>query len=136
VKDARAAERTRFARYARSLADRMALRDWTTTISSDLPCDPDALASVVCCEGRRHVTIRLSVEILESDPAEQRQIMCHELLHCHFAAAAKIAEKQLEEDQYEVFKLMLEYGIDAVAESWAAHLPLPGDDAKPTEASP
>jgi hypothetical protein len=135
VSDWRAAERTRFAHYARSLADRMALRDWTTTISSDLPCDPDALASVVCCEGRRHATIRLSVEFLEGEPAEQRQIMCHELAHCHFAAAARIAEKQLG-DQHESFKLMLEYGIDAVAESWAAHLPLPGDDAKPTEEGP
>jgi hypothetical protein len=136
VKDARAAERERFAHYARTLADRMHLRDWAVSVSEDLPNDPGDLATVGCCEGRHHATIHLSVAFLESSPGEQRQAICHELLHCHFAAATKIAERQLGSLREGAFGLMMEYGIDAVAESWAAHLPLPENDAKPTEEGP
>lgn len=110
--------------YFRCLADLMWLRDWTITIS-DSPPEAGAYAAVECLEGRRRAIISLSDHFLDGmSESDQRQVATHELTHLHFEAAAVVAERAMG-DRWKDFRLLLEYGVDGIADAFAERLPLP-----------
>lgn len=118
--------------YARDLADKMELRDWTVNIVNEPPGNENWGASAECRYGRKFVNIRFCNEFDEWKPENQRSTMVHELLHCHFAAVTQhLADargnvgKTWVDLLDHVVKTHLEYGIDAVADALAKSLPLP-----------
>jgi hypothetical protein len=124
--------RKEFEPYFRDLADRMGLRDWLIFISPERPRDATDVANVLCWEGRKRATIRLSEDFLGDTPEDQRHTACHELIHCHFAAATHIAEQGLGNVQ-SAFMLNMEFGVDGMADAIAPHMPLPPTTAEKVE---
>lgn len=110
--------------YVRCMADLMWLRDWTITISN-VPPSERAYAAVECLKGRKQAILCLSDWFLDqmTEP-EQRQVITHELVHFHLEPAAEIAERAMG-DQWQDFRMMLEYGVDGIADGWSERLPLP-----------
>ncbi len=74
-------------RYTAKLAKLMGLSEWTIHVSTDPPEDNESAAEVYCVYGRKYALIRLSVNYYRCSATEQRQVICHELLHCHHAHA-------------------------------------------------
>lgn len=118
--------------YARDLADRMELRDWTVNIVNEPPGHDEWGASAECRYGRKFVNIRFCNSFDEWEPDNQRSTLTHELIHCHFAGitqylsdargnVGKTWVSQLES----VIVNQLEYGIDALADALAKSMPLP-----------
>lgn len=135
-----AQERTYWGKYLRRMADLLDLRDWTFVLMHDLiedePNDEDNIvgAQVNFIDGRRRATVQLGEVFLKrATRKEQRQMMAHELLHCHFGAAWRHVENDLEvflgkptfTAFFNSFERNMEHGIDATAEALAKHLPLP-----------
>jgi hypothetical protein len=117
--------------YARSIADDMGLRDWAIDFNWKRPADEGDGGSIDWPEGRKHAVIRLSADFKDYDPAEQRYVVVHELVHCHFAPMQDTVEEDLQphlaRPTYDLysrsFRRTLEYGVDAVAHAIAAQLP-------------
>jgi hypothetical protein len=109
--------------YARDLADRLGLRDWRVAVSDDPPEDPGATASIECVEGRRLAILRLSDRFLAGRPADQRQTVTHELIHCHLAPLDQVVMAAGLSDPW--VRVILEYAIDGLAAAVAPMLPIP-----------
>jgi len=128
-----AAERKRLARYIRTVANTLGLHDWRLDIQEDEPDTKEAWASVSCTYGRRIAQMWLSHGFELLDPAEQRHVIVHELLHIHFDRALSLAESSLPGllgvGAYSVYlaslRENLEHGVDAVADALAPAFPLP-----------
>ena len=117
--------RAKFVPYLRALADAMTLRDWAFRILDVGPSDEDAMALIRPTYGRRHASIWLSDDFLDDSPEAQRHTLVHELIHCHFAGAQHYLDDCLDGDARAAYRLMLESGVDAVADALAPLLPLP-----------
>lgn len=123
--------RQAFAPYLRCLADRMELRDWTVSIADAPPDDPALMAQCFATFGRRRATVAVSDEFLDDDGPAQRQTLVHELIHCHFRPMEQLLADMLRDHPAaSAYVQFLEYGIDAVADAMAGHLPLP-DGVRP-----
>jgi hypothetical protein len=126
-------ERRRIARYIRSLANTLGLRDWTINIQSDEPDTKEAFASVSCVYGRRiaHVWLAHGFEDLDADT--QRHVLLHELLHVHLDGVLALSAASLPDllglGAYSIYEAALrervEHGVDAIADALASALPLP-----------
>ncbi len=124
-------ERRALGRYVRWIADAMELRDWTIHLA-DAPCDPEYSAKVELTEGRKHATISFNPRFREGAAEDQRQTIVHELVHCHFALPWRMVQtdllQPLGQETYSIFcdsfRRTLEYGVDAVADAIAKHMPL------------
>jgi hypothetical protein len=127
------AERKRIARYIRTVANTLGLRDWTLNLAHDEPDDKEAYASVSCVYGRRIANLWLAHGFEMLEPIEQRHVIVHELLHIHFDRTLKQSEGALPgllgAASYAVYEAGLresiEHGVDAVADALAGALPLP-----------
>lgn len=138
-------QRTDAGNYARVLADRIGLREWTVHIMH-AAIDPEGddnphagannrtLARVECVYGRRHAYIYLNPDYFEhATRDEQRAIMLHELLHCSWNAAQDVVRIQLKGEMsratydaiYEAYVQQSEYAIDNLADNIARLLPYP-----------
>jgi hypothetical protein len=134
-------DRKEFGRYFRACADEMGLRDWRFEVEwADTLAKPkyaeDAEgqlgAQMNCVPGRRIGETIFTFEMRDYPRDDLRQTVCHELLHCHFAAMWHQARQdlldRLGQDTYDVFiasfERNMEYAIDAAATAWAEHLPL------------
>lgn len=117
--------RLAFEPYLRQLADAMRLRDWTVEIEPEEPEDPNEQAHVVCIYGRKCARVRLSDGFLTDAPEEQRQGLVHELIHCHFDMANQTALEAMPEPVQDVYRRLVEYGVDGLADAIAPLLPLP-----------
>lgn len=111
--------------YARHLADLLGLKDWEIEVLDEPPPSDDAYAHVHCVFGRKRALIRLSDNFLRGSNTDQRHAIVHELLHCHFTHPDQVAGKAMTEEEYGVYHLAHEYGIDGVAIAIAQFLPLP-----------
>ena len=116
--------------YLRECANLMALRDWVLILGSEPPDDAAAAASVTPTWGRKHACFRFCSDFWGFSREVQREIVCHELVHLHFAAMVKWFQ-ELENDGAitnhagRAFNMNFEYGIDGVADGWSRVLPLP-----------
>jgi hypothetical protein len=119
-------------RYARRVADEIGLRDWGVQFNWRSPAPDGDGGSVSWPEGRTEAVIRLSPSFRDFEPAEQRYVIVHELVHCHFAPMQDTVEEDLQphlsRPTYDLysrsFRRALEYGVDATAKALAAHMPL------------
>lgn len=136
-------------RYLRYCANEMGLRDWTFVVeivernalrdTDDFDGD-DQVWGAACdpVRGRKYATIKFGVpqieQLLEGSVEDFRQTVAHELIHCHFAALWDQlrldlhSASLLSQPVYDVYiasvERNLEYGIDAMADVIAPHLPL------------
>jgi hypothetical protein len=117
--------------YAREAADEIGLRDWEIGFDWDRPADEGDGGSVDWVEGRKGIVIRLSENFRGYATDEQRYVICHELVHAHFAQMQDTVEEDLKphlsRPTYDIysrsFRRAVEYGIDAVSHARAAKLP-------------
>ena len=114
--------RQRWLPYVRQIADTIGLKDWAIKLPDELPAG-DAIASVYPCAGRKIGTLRLSEDFLDYPPEKQRQVLVHELIHCH--AATYIRAVEIRTDKDPVLTLLMEYMTDGLADGFAHLLPLP-----------
>ncbi len=115
--------------YVRDLADRILLKDWTI-ILPDQVADQDNKAEIYVVAGQHHATIYLGYDFFEKDPEERRLILCHELIHCHFDRAARVAEGEMKKSRKRDFRMMVEYGVDDMARVIAPTMPMPPDSSR------
>lgn len=117
--------------YIRTLADAIGLRDWSFKID-DEPCDDHCDAQIRCIYGQRQAVIRIGDQMVDYDPAKQRGVLVHELVHCHLAlidAATRYAEPVFGSIAWPVFEGAMadanEQATNAIAVVLAPFLPLP-----------
>ncbi len=103
----------------------MGLRDWTVGITDDGPDQDGVRAMIDCRPGRKMAWVSLADAFLDAPADDQRHTLVHELVHCHFEPADTLAHKFTSHDAFEAFRLMLEYGVDAMADVLAPIMPLP-----------
>ena len=120
-----------FGPYARCLADRMELRDWTVCVSDAPPANPNHEASAEAAYGQKFVTIALSERYLHLPEAEQRATMCHKLIHAHWGPVDHLIRRLLPEREYEAYQLSMEYAVEGLAQAIAPSMPLPSEVAAP-----
>lgn len=112
--------------YLRCLADRMGLRDWTVGHDEKDP-GGDRHASARWVYGRKRLWVRFSPEF-HADAAEaRRQTAVHELIHAHFAPVDDFLREHLGAKAFSDYRMLSEYGVDALADVIAPHMPLPSE---------
>jgi len=126
--------------YIREIADRLGLKDWRCGLSTAelSAADEDGFhvtAEAVVPAGYKHGHIRVCPCFAEHTPAEQRNVIVHELLHFHFSPARECVRNDLcvsrllTQTQYDLFFAAfnrdLEYGIDSVTNAIDQFFPLP-----------
>lgn len=121
--------------YVRRLADLMTLRDWRFAVV-DEAADQGHNAQVSVTYGQKHARIWFAWDFAAKPPDEQRYVVVHELLHCHFDMADRIAGHGLKGGRKNAIRITLEHGVDDVARALAPHLPLPGVAATDERDSP
>ncbi len=110
--------------YVRTLADLMTLKDWRVLVDDEVADDGNN-AQVSITYGQKHARIWFSWDFATKPAEERRYTVVHELLHCHFDMADRIAGHGLKKGQRNAVLLALEHGVDDVARALAPHLPLP-----------
>lgn len=124
-------DRKALGRYIRFVADAMELRDWTFVLSHD-PAPDDCHAHITNTYGRKLAVIQVASDFRSAPPEQQRQTICHELVHCHLESSTNMVLNDLSEHLgkqadwlfWESFKRQIEYGVDALASALAKHMPL------------
>lgn len=125
-------QRKRIEKYTRWMANELELRDWTICILDDPPEDPEHEASVKITYGRKYAAIRLCPDFFERSLESQRSTICHELIHCHLKGiewqynnlGGRIAP-DLFGAVWAGITDQIEFGVDALADAIAKHLPVP-----------
>jgi hypothetical protein len=124
--------------YCRDLADALELRDWTVLVTvdePDSPARPDGKvwqASSESTPGRKLVELTFAPDSRDWRLEALRSTVAHELIHAHFAPLIEMIRvdlfAHLGRPAYEIFcdgtTRWLEYGVDAMADATAKHLPL------------
>jgi hypothetical protein len=118
--------------WLRDAADRLGLRDWVVEVSDD-PCEEGSYATVTCTSGARHATVKLAADFHDEPLPLQRQVLVHELLHCHLDALSSIVTEDLDGQVAPAvlgvvsssFERQLEFATDAIAVAIAPSFPLP-----------
>lgn len=114
----------------RYLADRMGLADWRFTVVSD-NATADSWAEVEVVYGRRLATVHLSPEWDSLPPAEQKEVLVHELVHVHLGAFGHLVADLLESQKVEGLALAAieaalthaeEWMVDCLSTAWAKTL--------------
>jgi hypothetical protein len=126
-----AAERKALCAYIRWVGDAMELRDWTFELLRD-PAEDGCFAVVRPIFGQKLALISVCQNFRQLDRKKQREIVAHELIHCHLAALQSQLEDDLEEHlgkaSYALFfesaKRNLEYAVNGLEMAIAKHLPL------------
>jgi hypothetical protein len=119
------------ANYVRDIADLLDLRDWKLNIEPVPEPDPAFRASCSPVEGRRFARVAFSRDVATWPPDLIRSTVAHELIHCHFSHLDDVvgkAEKPLGlafGPWHDAYKLAAEHAIDALAEAFADHCPMP-----------
>lgn len=116
--------------YVREAANTLGLRDWFLLLKHDVPMDEEVLASVDAIYGRKYAVVRVCKEFRELSHDEQRQVIVHELVHCHLATLGHMLNKTLRaelghagEILVETWRVEFEHAVDAIATEWANLMP-------------
>lgn len=127
-----------FNKYCRDMADALELRDWTILVIVAEPDSPDRAdnkrwgASSDSIPGRKLVELTFAPDIRDWRREALRTTVAHELIHAHFSPLVEILREDLHghlgKQAYELLNdsatRWLEYGVDAMADATAKHLPL------------
>lgn len=131
-------DRRELLRYVRFVANEIGLRDWTFNVVISEPDSDDNRDSSnwgASCEpvpGRKLATLTFSPDRRHDDPRDLRATVAHELVHCHFFGVWDTCRRDvlahLGQATYDVWiagvERHMEYGVDAMADALASHLPL------------
>lgn len=124
-----ASSRGTAARYARTVADRLGLRDWRFDVL-DADAEPGTFATVRVFDEKRHADLRLCAEWDALPAAQRRESLVHEVLHCHLrgvAAVAREARTHLPPAAADIAEAVLrvevELAVDALAHALAPLMP-------------
>ena len=119
--------------YIRQLADLLGLKDWRIDLDRDPVNREGPGASNYTYYGRKAADIALGPSFPNQSPEDQRWILAHECLHCHFDRLHKgvidYAESKGDSDDSYFAKAHLrdfEAVVDTMAVIIAPFLPLPG----------
>lgn len=130
----------RMQRYVDQLRPLMGLSDWkieivdalTSEMLEEMEEDPDEYSAWISpAHGARYAALWLSIDFYIHTDSEQRQVIVHELLHCHHYPEEDLVMDELGRwmapGQHMVIKRWWtqanEYAVDAVAHAWAPRLP-------------
>lgn len=116
-------QRQRLTDYIRRLADLLDLKDWLIELH-DAPADGATMAQVNSVKGTRNGTIWIAYNWQDWNPEKLRYVIVHELLHLHWEPAWNYVFQVSSESDYNSFKYIAEYAIDATARAIATHYPL------------
>jgi hypothetical protein len=124
-------DRKALCEYIRWVANEMELRDWRFELMRN-PCGDDNLAVIHPVYGQKHATLYVCKNFRELDSPRQREVIAHELVHCHLAALQSQLEDDLRpalgEHTYSLFfaaaKRNIEYATNGLEMAIAKHLPL------------
>lgn len=121
--------------YVREIAAVLGLSHWSLRLPADEYAEDGTHAHCESIEGRHYSTIRFARNFLESDDAEVRYVVTHELLHCHTADLSDCvshdlrAVRSMSRSELRLFRAGFarreEYLVDALASVIAPMLPLP-----------
>lgn len=92
------ARRAKLEAYVAGLAAELKLADWTIEVSWEPAVDsPDevTLAQVLAQPRQRRAVLQVADAFLGLTPARQRQVLCHELVHCHLHPLEELARAML-----------------------------------------
>lgn len=125
-------------RYIRVVANQMGLRDWYFELVPEAPNVPDREDGAITagsCEplyGRKRARLRFPESFFDETPQDQRVIVVHELLHCHFVPiqwSVQNVSGLIPGEAWHVYSASvsdeMEKHVDAVSTAWAETLPLP-----------
>lgn len=124
-------DRKALAHYIRWVADHLELRDWEFDLERE-PSEDDCWATVTPTYGKKHAAITVAANFRELAPYKQREIVVHELVHCHLAQVQSQVEDDLEEQLskstdaifFAAFRRNVEYAVDGLSKALAEHFPL------------
>jgi hypothetical protein len=138
-----AADKKELVRYVRWCADEMGLRDWALDIHVDTDFteggfkphnvdDFDAMGSCEPTPGQSRALIRFHPDVRKSSREELREIVVHELVHCHlFRAREFMRTGVLEHVGQSTYNALAfgydqewEHSVDGIARPWAEKIPL------------
>ena len=118
-------------RYARDLADRMELRDWTINMMIR-PAEEGADAACQCLSGSKTANVMIGLNFDGLSPEQQRQTICHELLHLHLSGIERViidAKQTINKYWFDIvftgIGTHMEHAVDAIADGYAKAMPLP-----------
>lgn len=131
-------------KYVREVADEMGLRDWHFNVfqMDEIPegglqhHKGDGLLGVGGCTpitGAKRANITFREDFREKTDAEdQREIVVHELTHCHVAQLREFARTgfldHVTQTTYDAFMfgydLVWEFTVDGIARPWSQNFPL------------
>lgn len=118
-------QRKRLERYVRHLADELGLRDWTFVIGHRT-ADADKCAQIAVADEAKVARILFSADFWDHSPAERRDTVIHELLHCHttpltsvFEDLAEVVGRTVAHPTSRVVYRQIEWIINAIAGSIA-----------------
>lgn len=120
------------ARYVRTIANMVGLRDYTVEVAPETPSD-GKVAECITEDGRASVALCFAGYFERLPPEEQRHAVVHELLHVHFARPAATISSDMREFLSETehrlawaaYKRQVEHSVDTLATAIADLLPLP-----------
>lgn len=142
-------DRKALGEYCRRVADLLELRDWTINVSvgeiesPNHPAGWQWWATSESTPGRKRVQLRFAEDVRDWAIEDLRSTVAHELIHAHFAPLMEMLRvdlrPHLKHQAYELFNESatrhLEFGVDAMADATARHLPLIAWPAKPARRS-
>lgn len=131
-------DRRELDRYVRWVANEIGLRDWTLEVVIDQPAVDDGRdaskwgASCAPVVGRKYATLTFAPWHRRETRESLRETVVHELVHCHLFGVWDTCRSDtlthLGQATYDVFissvERHMEYGVDAIAEALAPHMPL------------
>lgn len=131
-------DRTALRAYCRDMADALELRDWSIGVKvaePDSPERPDGKtweASSESVPGRKCVNLVFAPDCRDWSAESLRSTVAHELIHAHFAPLMEVVRVDLHSHLgSQAYELLvdgttrhLEFGVDAMADAVAKHLPL------------
>ena len=121
-----------YAKYVRTLADKLLLQDWEIILLRE-PAPDGTLADVCIFDTENYAKIRLHPDYFQCGPSEQREYLVHELVHLHMDRPQRIVNQLAElwnENSATLFARMahdkeIEVCVQRFARILAPTLPLP-----------
>lgn len=127
-------QRTAVGHYVAYLLGAMDLRDWVVRYRPDEPPTEGCDASIHPTYGQRDAVLLLGHDFFEKEPSRQREVLVHELVHCHAAGVQHHVDDERVVDlmgkpAYSMWRAGLtqfvENAVDGIAVAWARTLELP-----------
>ena len=123
--------------YVDSLKPLLRLTDWVIDTNADATLGDLTAAEIHFANGRCGARVDFATDFWDRTPDEQRVIVVHELVHCHFRGTQDAMDTVADQLGNEgrtfacaMHQRAVEHGTDAVALALAPFVPLPPSDSE------